>query len=335
MALKRALPPTHPGEILREDVLPALDLTVMEAAAKLGVTRQTLHRIVARRNPRPVTPDMAVRLGKLIGNGPRLWLNLQSAYDLGTPNAASTRGRFRRCTRWNEMTPDLKLEALQDKWLNLYSRLRKNKDLDHHRFAFPFFSVKPVGYNPENFHSVLYVGRATAGGWEQRWATKAGRRRETEDFMANTVVPGRGGSAFWRFAKTLTEIAASTGGVQPLPYQNFIWSNLAKIGTLSGNPDGKYFEVQRDLALRTLQAEISVYRAALIVFVTGGYQRNLVYETTLSETEWRKDDEESGYWWHPATQRLPALLWTDHPQGKPLGKLTVWADKARKLLERT
>lgn len=55
MALKRALPPAHPGEILREDVLPALDLSVMEAAAKLGVTRQTLHRIIARDNPRPVT----------------------------------------------------------------------------------------------------------------------------------------------------------------------------------------------------------------------------------------------------------------------------------------
>ncbi|MGQ0741343.1 MAG: HigA family addiction module antitoxin [Alphaproteobacteria bacterium] len=82
MALKRALPPTHPGEILREDVLPALDLSIMDAAAKLGVTRQTLHRIIARKNPRPVTPDMAVRLGKLCGNGPRLWLNLQGAYDL-------------------------------------------------------------------------------------------------------------------------------------------------------------------------------------------------------------------------------------------------------------
>ena len=82
MALKRALSPTHPGEILREDVLPALGIGVMEAAGKLGVSRQTLHRIVATTNPRPVTPDMAVRLGKLCGNGPRLWLNLQSAYDL-------------------------------------------------------------------------------------------------------------------------------------------------------------------------------------------------------------------------------------------------------------
>ena len=82
MAHKRAMQPTHPCEILREDVLPALGLTVRDAAAKLGVTRQTLHRIIARGDPRPVTPEMAVRLGKLCGNGPRLWLNLQGAYDL-------------------------------------------------------------------------------------------------------------------------------------------------------------------------------------------------------------------------------------------------------------
>jgi addiction module HigA family antidote len=67
---------------LREDVLPALGLTVQDAAAKLGVTRQTVHRIIARDNPRPVTPEMAVRLGKLCGNGARFWLNLQGAYDL-------------------------------------------------------------------------------------------------------------------------------------------------------------------------------------------------------------------------------------------------------------
>ncbi|HWD27811.1 MAG TPA: HigA family addiction module antitoxin [Rhizomicrobium sp.] len=82
MALKRAMPPVHPGEILREDVLPARGLNVRETALKLGVTRQTLHRIIARHDPRPVTPDMAVRLGKLCGNGPKRWLNLQSAYDL-------------------------------------------------------------------------------------------------------------------------------------------------------------------------------------------------------------------------------------------------------------
>jgi addiction module HigA family antidote len=79
---KRAasLPRTHPGELLREDVLPALRLTVKDAAAKLGVSRQTLHAILAERSA--ITPEMAIRLGKLCGNGPGLWLRMQIAYDL-------------------------------------------------------------------------------------------------------------------------------------------------------------------------------------------------------------------------------------------------------------
>jgi addiction module HigA family antidote len=73
-------PPVHPGEILREDVLPALRLSVTEAARQLGVARQTLHRILAGKAA--VTPEMAVRLGKFGGNGPGLWLRLQQTYDL-------------------------------------------------------------------------------------------------------------------------------------------------------------------------------------------------------------------------------------------------------------
>lgn len=72
--------PTHPGEILREDVLPALRISVTDAAEKLGVSRQTLHAILSERIP--VTAGMAVRLGKLCGNGPSLWLRLQTALDL-------------------------------------------------------------------------------------------------------------------------------------------------------------------------------------------------------------------------------------------------------------
>lgn len=72
--------PTHPGEILREDVLPALGLSVSEAARQLRITRQTLHKILA--GTMSVTPEMAVRLGKFCGNGPNLWLNMQVAHDL-------------------------------------------------------------------------------------------------------------------------------------------------------------------------------------------------------------------------------------------------------------
>jgi len=74
------LAPTHPGKILRQDVLPALGLSVTEAARELRVTRQRLHRILAGKAA--VTPDMALRLGKFCGNGPGLWLRLQQDYDL-------------------------------------------------------------------------------------------------------------------------------------------------------------------------------------------------------------------------------------------------------------
>ena len=72
--------PSHPGKLLREDVLPALRLTVKAAAEKLGVSRQTLHAILAERSS--VTPEMAVRLGKLCGDGPDIWLRMQIAHDL-------------------------------------------------------------------------------------------------------------------------------------------------------------------------------------------------------------------------------------------------------------
>jgi len=72
--------PIHPGEILREDVLPALSLSVSEAARQLRVTRQTLHRIPSGTSG--ISPEMAVRLGKFCGNGPDLWLHMQQSYDL-------------------------------------------------------------------------------------------------------------------------------------------------------------------------------------------------------------------------------------------------------------
>lgn len=78
--MPRRRTPTHPGEILRADVLPALGLSVSAAARQLRVSRQTLHRILAGTSA--VTPEMAVRLGKFCGNGPGLWLRMQEAFDL-------------------------------------------------------------------------------------------------------------------------------------------------------------------------------------------------------------------------------------------------------------
>lgn len=78
--LTAGLRPVHPGEILREDVLPALGRPKTEIARLLGVSRTTLYEILRERSP--ITAPMALRIGKLCGNGPRLWLALQQAHDV-------------------------------------------------------------------------------------------------------------------------------------------------------------------------------------------------------------------------------------------------------------
>lgn len=73
-------PPIQKGEVLRENVLPALGLSVSETACRLGIPRQQLHRVLACTHP--ITTAMALRIGKLAGNGPGLWLRMQQEYDL-------------------------------------------------------------------------------------------------------------------------------------------------------------------------------------------------------------------------------------------------------------
>ena len=73
--------PTHPGAILREDVLPSLPgMSVSAFARSLGVSRQTLHSVLSERSG--VSAEMVLRLGKLLGNGAQLWLDMQTKFDL-------------------------------------------------------------------------------------------------------------------------------------------------------------------------------------------------------------------------------------------------------------
>jgi addiction module HigA family antidote len=72
--------PTHPGAILREDVLPAMNLNVTAFAKLLHISRQTVHGVL--NETKPVTPNIALRLGKFVGNGAGVWLRMQDAYDL-------------------------------------------------------------------------------------------------------------------------------------------------------------------------------------------------------------------------------------------------------------
>ena len=80
MEKKNGLPPVHPGEILKEDVLPSVGLSVTAAAKSLGVSRQMLHDILAERKPLSVV--MCLKLSRLFGGSPEVWMRLQASYDL-------------------------------------------------------------------------------------------------------------------------------------------------------------------------------------------------------------------------------------------------------------
>ena len=73
-------PPTHPGALLREDVLPALKMTQTEFAQRLGVSRLTVSDLLHER--RGLSPDMATRIAKLLRTTPESWLHMQAACDL-------------------------------------------------------------------------------------------------------------------------------------------------------------------------------------------------------------------------------------------------------------
>ena len=72
--------PTHPGAILREDVLPALKMTQTELAQRLGISRLSVSELLHEK--RGMTPEMAMRVAKLLNTTPESWLRMQEAVDL-------------------------------------------------------------------------------------------------------------------------------------------------------------------------------------------------------------------------------------------------------------
>ncbi|MEI2693197.1 MAG: HigA family addiction module antitoxin [Anaerolineae bacterium] len=84
----RTIPPTHPGEMLREDFMPDYGLTTSALAAALGVSRQSVHELL--REERTITPLMALRLSRLFGNSAAFWLNAQQTRDLWESRTAQS-----------------------------------------------------------------------------------------------------------------------------------------------------------------------------------------------------------------------------------------------------
>lgn len=77
---KNKQPPVHPGEIIREDILPSVGLSVTAAAKALGVSRQMLHDILAAR--KPMSAVICLKVSRLFGGSPEVWMRLQAAFDL-------------------------------------------------------------------------------------------------------------------------------------------------------------------------------------------------------------------------------------------------------------
>ncbi len=80
MERKNGLPPVHPGEIIREDILPSIGLSVTAAAKTLGVSRQMLHGILVGR--KRLSAVMCLKVARLFGGSPDVWMRLQADYDL-------------------------------------------------------------------------------------------------------------------------------------------------------------------------------------------------------------------------------------------------------------
>ena len=72
--------PPHPGEVLKDGVFADNLVSVTDAAAALGVTRVSLSRVL--NGKAGVSAEMAVRLGKWLGTGPEVWINMQAQYEL-------------------------------------------------------------------------------------------------------------------------------------------------------------------------------------------------------------------------------------------------------------
>jgi antitoxin HigA-1 len=90
---ERQRAPTHPGYVVHME-LEELGMSITEAADRLGVARPTLSQVVNEN--RSVSPEMALKLGRLFGNGTAVWMNMQTAFDLWAVEHDPASGRAAR-----------------------------------------------------------------------------------------------------------------------------------------------------------------------------------------------------------------------------------------------
>jgi len=232
----------------------------------------------------------------------------------------------------------LKLELIQTKWIRLFDRLSKLEGVNA-RLAAPFFSIPP-----QNVRSILYVGKATKGDWykeefsDQSSCKDAASRREerlecTKQFLKDHAPNYNSG--FWHLARELdTAVAKKWNQRVAIPFQHVTWTNICKIGTVIGNPDNSIRNEQRSLAIETLRLEIELYQPQLLCFVSWDYGFDLVKEVigVPSDESWHQTENKQWIWWRKATDKLPAVLLTGHPERKSIEIRHRWVEKALDLL---
>jgi hypothetical protein len=228
------------------------------------------------------------------------------------------------------------MSEIELNWLSLFHSIGHPRARG--RIAAPFLSVPPADYDPIAVPSILYVGKATAGNWSRRSFLRSPTVKErhqcTVDFLERWVRTGKYNSAFWSFARALSERLAFATHSTIQPLQNLVWTNICKIGVLRGNPTGEILRAQSELAVASLRSEIRMYRPRIVVFVTGDYSETLV-DAVVGDCEQKKWHKERGgelFWWRKPVGNFPAVLWAYHPERKPRSTRETWIQQALRLV---
>jgi hypothetical protein len=223
-----------------------------------------------------------------------------------------------RCHRGERLS----LFEIQSKWVAKFHEMRE-RGIDSCQLAAPFLSVTDDRRTSEQSRPILLIGKATGGFWGRNEFLSSDpnncideRRSFTQQHLSWRQ-ENYHRTAFWRYWRKLHEIGAPV-----------IWTNLAKIGVESGNPAGDNLSLQRDLACQTLRLELEEYKPKLVMLVTGNYAGNDIVIPVFGNDLNRPIE----FWWRSRDATRPAILWTDHPQGKSTETVSKWLEKARELM---
>jgi hypothetical protein len=227
--------------------------------------------------------------------------------------------------------PSRSLAKIWGRWIDLHKQLQQ----EGCQTAAPFFSAAS---SEKCSRRILFFGKATNQDWDIN-SYEAARGRSKDAVIRNRLKSNRdfvsgGGinSAFWSFFSRLARFDPDLGS------DSVVWSNIAKIGSRSHNPDPGLLDAQSELATETLRQEIREYKPALTVFVTGSFANGIINDALGTKdglwSESRKADGDDDVWWLKTTSTFPdaRFLWTRHPQGKTRDKINFWVEKAEELL---